>query len=234
MLRLLLILLFFFTISLHCMESEPKKSSKEIIKRKSTSLFVSRKLSNEKNEKIIPEHPLIFAARSQNYTLLTFYLKNPYFNPNIQDEHKNTALHYAASTQGYAALEALLKDHRIDASIRNIDNKTARELINDNQDIGIEMRRKIFARVTLDMTTQKECLLIKSSYGQDFMKPDILSVAIHNIKKVIYTIEQKQSNLSDDSNDEYGNLPSSACFPDYATDKFIENKIWFLLSSKDS
>src|SRR5579863_7192334 len=118
MLNRLFILLFFSTIPLHCMEPErPKKSSKEMVKRKSKSLLpLSRKSSNEKNEneKIISEHPFISAARSKNYTMLNFYLNNPYFNPNVQDEWKNTALHHSATAQDYAGLQLLLSDHRVD------------------------------------------------------------------------------------------------------------------------
>jgi ankyrin repeat protein len=223
MLNRLFILLFFSTIPLHCMEPErPKKSSKEMVKRKSKSLLpLSRKSSNEKNEneKIISEHPFISAARSKNYTMLNFYLNNPYFNPNVQDEWKNTALHHSATAQDYAGLQLLLSDHRVDASIKNMGNRTARELIDDDQNIAIEMRCKIFARVRLDNITQQECLLIKPSYEQNLMKPDMLDIAIQNIKN---TVQQSDNNR---------NLPSSACFPDYATDIFIKNKIWFILSS---
>jgi len=220
MLPLLCILLFTATttFSLKPMESPDKseklsKKRKNLKKRSSESSISKQKTNNY----ILPEHPFISAAESQNHLIMTSYLRNPYFNPNIYNKLHNTAPHYSALVKDYVGLQLLLNDPRIDFSKRNIEQKTARELIKGDDANDIEMRHKIFARVTLDIVTKQECTSIQSKYS-GFISPTTLGDTIQSIKTKIIATEMK--NHAED-------LPTSACFPDYATDEFMEKKVYF-------
>jgi hypothetical protein len=171
------------------------------------------------------DHPLIAAARSQNHDQIKFYLKNPHLNPNVQNRWYNTALHYSALAKDHVAIMLFINDPRIDVSIKNNDHRTVHDFIDKNEFNGHEMRLKLFARATIDTITKTGCAQMKPLYEQGAMTNDHLIDLIATIKNKILTIEQKQC---DNHNDR--ELPALACLPDYITDEFLTNKIWFLLS----
>lgn len=201
-------------------KTKSKKTSKKI----PTVSFADR------HKEIItthPEHPFINASRSKNHASINFFLSNPYFNPNIQTQYKNTAIHHSAIAHDYVGLQLLLNDHRTDASIKNIDNRAAFEFIDDSAKNGLEMRQKIFAQGTLDKITNEECASIKSSVTHTLINLSILNTIVQKIKLRMLTEELKQS-------DDDKKIPLSTRLPDHVTDEFIVNKIWFQLSLQDS
>lgn len=237
------------------MEQPRKRSSKEMIKRKSKSFFsMSRKTSNEKfpaNSTPI-EHPFIIAIhnaiqseeKEKQYTTIQFYLRNPHLDPNVTSQEGYSALLLLTKEKAYAQVELLLKDHRVD--VRNDytqvesllkshhvdikdDNVQEKSITNNNEHSQL-LRHKMFARFTLDMVTYEQCKSIKSFYTNGVIIDSVLQIAIQKITQRIQHDEVKQ--IEDKKNNEENPvLPQSACLPDYATSEFIEKKIWFILSS---
>lgn len=264
---LLLVCILFFTatatFSLQSMEPTGKeisgtKDKKSIFPRRSSKKSVSLSSMNEHKEPYI-EHSLIVAARNKDYNTIRFHLSNRYFNPNIQNLELNTPLHEAAINKDAAAVQLFLNDPRIDASIRNIHHKTARDMVDlsqvnslintakndiksgniedakrnlihlqNREDQLIELRRTMFARITLDIMTTQECAIIKPVYQQGLITAQLINETIEKIKAKIRAIEKKQETSEDDETDR--NLPASALFPPYATDNFIMDMIFFRMN----
>jgi hypothetical protein len=179
------------------------------------------------------EHQFVSAVEDNNGELVKNYLNNPYFNPNIH--RYATALHTCVITKNFQLLPLLLKDPRIDTSIRDNNNKTAHDLLKQCKttethsglrDHMHEWQIKLFARLTLDTTTNKTCSSLKRPYQAGQMTDKIIIDAISIIETKIKKTEANQT-----SNDRQ--LPSSACFPDYATVEFMTKKIWFILNEFD-
>jgi hypothetical protein len=222
------------------METTQKKSSKELVKTKSKPrLTLSRKSSNEKNEKPALEHPFIIAThiaiQSNDYSTIKLHLRNPHFDPNITDQQGYSALQIFIKEKIYDGVELLLKDYRVHVKHETLYKKDAHQkAINDYFDKFDEklspLRCKIFAHFTLDMVTNKSCESIKSFYINGLITESLLSATIQKIKNNIQQDVTKQTE-DQQNNDQNPVIPESACLPDYATDEFIEKKIWFILSS---
>lgn len=237
--KVFILSLTFFTISSHCMDEKTikqyetnnsKKKKKKPHKSKSLSLK-----SDDCNKFIHinthKEHPFIIAAQNKDHPKMRFLLSNSHFNPNVQEKFscKNTAFHYCAKNNDYDMIEQLLLDPRIDSSIANSGDKTAKQLLDcsivteDTITIDYQTRQKLFARLTLDIETNKTCHGIKNTFLQNEMTPELLTCCINHIKETIQKIENKQS-LNKDRN-----LHELARFPSYADEQFMQKKIWFIL-----
>lgn len=123
MFNLLFILLFITsTFSVKSMEMVVDKDKKEKKIRKSSSFPFSGKTSTKSFNATISipptqqEHPFVMAAESNNAEVVTTYLKNPYFNPNIH--RYKTAFRACVEQKNYDILSLLLKDPRIDTTIK--------------------------------------------------------------------------------------------------------------------
>jgi hypothetical protein len=249
MLNLLFILLFTIshTIPLNCMEPTSKKPSKEKMdKKKSKSLLsLSRKSSNEKNEeKSTLEHPFTIAVRmaieSKDYTAVKFHMRNPHLDPNITDKHGYSALQNFIKEKAYPGITLLLPDHRVHVRYEDLYKKeTSQEDANQQQKFIIdyidknnnrELYLNIFGRFTLDMVTTQQCNNMQPFYERSLLTDTALTSII---KKIRDQIENDANKQNKDREDKEGHpaLPESACLPDYATDEFIENRIWSILSS---
>lgn len=243
--RAIILLTIFNTFSLSSMEpqrSTQKKSSKELIRKKSKSFL--RKISNEKiDEKSAMhttelEHPFIMAAYSaiysRDYTTIQFYLRNPHFNPNTPDLEGYSALQIFIKEKAYQGIELLLTDYRVhfkyeDLYKKDIHQRPIFDYIDKKDEKLKLLRHKIFARFTLDMITDQKCKKIESFYTYGLLTRQILTEVIQKIKNHIQQDAIKQSKQQEE-NDQNPVLPELACLPDYATNEFIEKRIWFILS----
>lgn len=172
------------------------------------------------------EHGLITAVRDKDINRVKFYLSNPYFNPNVQNTWKNTPLHYAAMFKTTEIINLFFNDPRIDASIRNTDNRTPRELVAGKTDDDYTLRRIIFARASLNMVV---------NYYVTTIKPDYISGKIeqNTIQKYVTEIlEKAKADQQKQQNDEA--LPGAAHYPDYATHDFVEKMLLFRLTLIDN
>jgi hypothetical protein len=237
-----IVLFTIFGISLlHCMESELKISKKKIIKQKSQSIL--RKLSNEKiNEEptVTVENLFIIAVHtaieSKDYTAVKFHLRNPHFDPNITDQQGYSALQIFIKAKACQGVELLLRDYRVHFRYEDLykeDSNHIRifECLDKSTEASQLLRQKIFARFTLDMVTHDKCESIKSFHKHNRLTEVILTETISKIKTAI---EQAAANQIEThaKNDKSSVLPELAGnLPDYATNEFIEKKIWFILSS---
>ena len=88
---------------------------------------------------------------------------------------------------------------------------------------SLELKRMLFARMTLDTITQQESKPIKSIYERGTLEPVIMDDVVKIIKSKIDAVEKKQTEADDTT------LPNSALLPTYATDNFIMNMIYFRL-----
>jgi hypothetical protein len=244
--KMSIVLLTLFNISLlHCMEPELKISTKKIIKRKSQAIL--RKLSNETiDEQSATDnhttlvHPFIIAAHnaieSKNYTQVRFYLRNPHLDPNITDQQGYSALQIFIKAQACQGIELLLSDHRAHFKYEDLykeDNNQIRvfECLDKSTEASQSIRQKIFARFTLDLVTYEKCKSIESFYTYNHLTHEILTETINRIKTAIEQAAAKQIE-NHATNDENPILPElTGSLPDYATNEFIEKKIWFVLSS---
>jgi hypothetical protein len=60
--------------------------------------------------------------------------------------------------------------------------------------------------------------------AQDF------TIMFHTIKNKIEDDQKHQVTKHNDGVDENGEIPTIACFPPYATEPFMKNKMWFILT----
>jgi hypothetical protein len=274
----------FFLTAIHAMEPQKEltvvkeknrkeKDKKSIFHRKSSQKSVSLSSINEKKE-IYNEHALITAARNKDHNTIKFHLSNRYFNPNVQNLELNTPLHYAAENGDSIAIQLFLNDPRIDASIKNVNNRTARDLVDisiinslidtaktknpsleklenldpsnaitplkneegvtelitlmDQKNQLLERRRTIFARASLDIITAQECATIKPTYQNGLITAGLINETIQKIKAKIRAIEEKQ--ITQHNSEDCGDLPPSALLPQYATDEFMRDMVFFRLS----
>jgi ankyrin repeat protein len=81
--------------------------------------------------------PMIFMATSiNNVDVLELFLADPNLNLNQQDNVGYTALHDAVERGHWQCVRRLLKDERLDSTIRNKQNKTAGELKSNKFSLG--------------------------------------------------------------------------------------------------
>lgn len=197
-----------------------KKSSERLVKRKSLTKIQKPSSSPEKcihEDNIVPlEHPCIIAAQNKNYDTIKFYLSNPHFNLN-----KYNIPQTFIRANDHKGIDILLEDPRTDFSQKDFEYKCAHHYI-DRMDTNLsELRRKLFARFTLDMTTNKVCNNIRPWHDKDLMTKEII---INMIQKIKNNISYDETNQGDSE------LPQETSLPDYATDEFMTTKIWFILS----
>jgi len=188
---------------------------------------------NKKNKDIVQkqysnqETILIWAARNNQSLLIEKILEFQNVSINAQKNDGNTALHLAAQTKNTTSINLLLHDHRTDASIKNYEGKTAREMIIGNTDNDKESRRKIFAKIMLDIIINNTCndniytkMLTDNNTSQEELE-ETITQAIDFIKNEFFKDQDKQS---DDRE-----LPASAQFPTFAGDDFIRKTILYRL-----
>lgn len=242
--KISIVLLTTFGISsLYCMEPELKVSKKKIIKQKSQSIL--RKLSNEKinEEPTITAEDLFIAAvhdvvkaKEKNYTAVQFHLRNPHLDPNITDQQGYSALQIFMRAKACQGVELLLKDYRVHFRYEDLYKKDnnqihAFECLDKNSQESSLLHHQIFARFTLDLITHQKCESIKSFYKYNRLTKVILDETIYKIKTAIEEATNKQIEANA-KNHKKAVLPELASnLPDYATNEFIEKKIWFILSS---
>jgi hypothetical protein len=182
-------------------------------------------------------------AESNNETSIKNSLYNPHFNPNTI----NTAFHTCIKNLNYPLLEILLSDPRVDTTIvdergqigHNVLKQRRIELsplLNNHPDIKNcldLLQQKLFARFTLDITTNQSCANLLLIHQKGLLTEAMINNTIKEIREKITTIEKNQStNENNKSNDR--KLPKSCCFPPYATDKFMRDKILFTLESNNN
>jgi len=182
------------------------------------------------------------ATWTRNYDFMKVYLRDPYADPNPIDLKGYTPLMHAAANQDVEAMRLLLNNPGVDSMIKNLDNKAAHDLIFDKKTFdqktntliidhridpalmdkqSLELKRMLFARMTLDTIAKQESKPIKSIYERGTLEPAIMDDVIKIIKSKIDAIEKKQIEADDTM------LPSSALLPTYATDDFIMDMIYF-------
>jgi hypothetical protein len=188
------------------------------VKQKNNFQSFSRK-SNEQQE-----HILIIAARNRDHNTIKFYLANPYINPNIQDKSGNTALHIVALFKHVQLIDIFFNNPRIDSSIRNEQNKTARECISGKEEEDYSLRAKFFARISLDMIVEREATNILPDYASGIITNDHLDATIKTVKYSMSVDKEKQ--IDDQA------LPDEVGLPLYADDTFIMNMLLFRLANK--
>jgi len=245
MFNLLLAISFIITtFSVKSMEITVDKKDKKF--KKSASFPFSNKTSTKNLNATITtlqsEHPFVIAAESNNEVLVKNYLNNPYFNPNIH--RYKTAFHACIENKNYHLLSLFLADPRINSCIKNKALQTGHDILKQHRlteskstlkEEMYEWQIKLFARLTLDRTTNTMCTGLKTSYQQGNITDTIIMDAIEMIKKKIDTIAQNQ--IVSKTEDEYvedRQLPKTACFPKYATKNgFMIKKMQFILSLND-
>ena len=97
-----------------------------------------------------------------------------------------------------------------------------------------EWQIKLFARLTLDRTTNIMCSGLKTSYQQGNITDTIIMNAIEMVKQKIDKIAQNQ--IISKTEDEYvedRQLPKNACFSIDNAKEFMIKKMQFILSLND-
>lgn len=226
MINILFILCLINThFSFHAMEPSNKTLIKKVSFKKNNNATVKKSASFpsslEKSTDINPfdrkKHPFFTALQNKDRKTINFYLSNPHFNPNPFN-----APHELAALKDYDGIDILLKDPRIDFSQRDFEYKLVSDYI-DRQDPNLsELRRKIFARITLDFITNNKCAKIKSIYDDNYLDEEYFTDIKKEIKKEIEDTYTKQGDTD---------LPPEAGFPDYADKEgFMDRKMWFILA----
>ncbi len=241
------LLTIFSTFPLNCMEPEqpiPKASKKKLIKQKSQAIL--RKLSSEKineeppTDNIFLEHPFIIAAykaiESNDYTAMQCYLRNSQLDPNVTDQQGSSALQIFFKEKAYVGIDLLLADHRIHLNCEDLrkeysDHKRILEYIDKGDEKIAALRNKIFARCNLDAVMYEQCKKLQYCYLNGSMTNEIITGVIEIIKNITErdAIKQNEQQKENEGNPALPELAGS--LPDYATNEFIEQKIWFILSS---
>ncbi len=190
-----------------------------------SSLKISPRSKLISSAKTIPQAKInILTNAVQNYDLDTVqqHCDNPDANLNQTDQKGNTALHHAViklteTTSNEAMLKKFIKlfleNPRIDTSIiRHEDNRTASQILLGGQ--NPEMRAVLFARLTLDMTTNQEIakMLIESYIYDILLDDNLIKKTVEYIKNKIQLTEKKQGG---------SDLPQEATLPNYASNEFI-------------
>ena len=203
-----------------CTMDKPLKKSKS-----HESSFPKPGRSQKENAKTplnITEHGMIKAARENDINKVQLYLGNIYFDPNITDRWKNTALHRVALNNNHELIDLLLKDPRPDASLKNFQGFTAQDLVDRDKEEAIALRRKLFARYCLNIQVNNHTEKIRQAYKLGAISPDVINGTIEFIKQELKNDCAKQT--SDRQ------MPSDAQLAEYATDEFIKKMIDFRLT----
>lgn len=134
----------------HSQRTSPIRTSKPIIKENDIiSLVRSINIDTKK--------------RSADLDILKELIDNPTININLQNKHGMTALHYATLeakiSKNENLIALLLLDPRTDSSLKNNNSQTASQLI-EGSDFCDETRKLLFARLTLDETTNREMFIM--------------------------------------------------------------------------
>ncbi len=251
-LLLVLILSITPTNSLNCMELVPKKNSKS----RSAETKVGLKRKNYRNRKsvsysdvlkapsntkqIVPISPInksengfITAVCNNDLPqVLDFLHNNCWFNPNIKENNKdrgNTALHYAALRCHPEILEHLLKDPRVDSSIRNAQGTLAQQLLtiknnDDELDPVRVFHRQFFIRYPLDIAINKAADDMRSDYFQGKYPVKALDAKAEEIRTKIINVHTSETQDAE--------IPKAAQFSDCATIEWIRNMLVFRISNK--
>jgi hypothetical protein len=152
---------------------------------------------------------LILATRNNNNEIVEILLKKKELLPNKKNKWGNTALHCAAFHKHESVLQTFLHDPRIDFSLKNAENRTARDILTITAagDENIELRANIFARTMLEAVV----------FNLQLMK--LSNNAIED--KVNFVKQLFQEDINKNSTP----LPKHAQFPTYATNEFIKTII---------
>jgi hypothetical protein len=217
---------------------------------KSMEIPVSKN-STDKQNKILPRNP--FKRSKSSNSLVNISIKHPNTphsfivaaESNNETSIKNsllgstnTAFHTCIKNLNYPLLEILLSDPRVDTTIVDEHGKIGHNvfkqrrieldsLLKNHLDIKEcldLLQQKLFARFTLDVTTNQFCGNLLLIHQKGLLTETTINKTINDIREKITTIEKNQSK----------ELPEFCCFPPYATDKFMRDKILFTLESNNN
>lgn len=135
------------SITMHAMEKEIEK--KKVTWNEEVQIAPQKKPCRS-------QCSLIKATHKNQFDIVEKILCAPLCNVNQQDEWKRTALHYAALHERLEILKVLLNDPRIDASIKDSDDKLPYKLINTANAEMKKLRKKLSARAQLDSIINTE------------------------------------------------------------------------------
>lgn len=220
-------------------QTTPSKSTKQLARSRTTShgkkpkeheffktLSLSDSVPTFAKVKISPRvkrNILTEAVRNYDLDTINLFINNPDADLNQKDQYGNTALHHAVITLSKPInnepllrqiILLFLRDPRTDSSIiRDTDNRTAQQLLLGGE--NPELRQLLFARATLDITTNHEIgKMFLNSYIHNIpLNDDCITKTIAHIKNKIHGTEI----IQEDSRP----LPEEAKLPEYATDDFI-------------
>jgi len=99
------------------------------------SLFLTIS-DNDINSMMLTKEPHLFMATTiGDVNVLDLFLNYPSLDPNLQDRYGYTALHDAVERGHLDCVQRLLKDHRVNIQITNIDGKTAADLTSSKEGV---------------------------------------------------------------------------------------------------
>jgi hypothetical protein len=240
------------TNSLNCMELGSKKNGKS----RSAETKVNLKRKNYRNRKSVssssipktslntnPITPIFPTDKSENGFItavsnndlpqvLDFLHNNCWFNPNIKENNKdrgNTALHYAALRCHPEILGHLLKDPRVDSSIRNAQGTLAQQLLtiknnDDELDPVRAFHRQLFVRYPLDIAINKAADDMRSDYFQGKYPVKALDAKAEEIRTKIINVHTSETQDAE--------IPKAAQFSNCATIEWVRNMLVFRISNK--
>jgi len=213
--------------AIHSME-KPKK--RLIRTKKSSSVIETKKINSVSNQPCIIQ-PCIFAAINDNTQTIINFMRDPFFDPNKPRNHLGeTIFHISIKNSNYQLTKALLPDHRLDLTIRNNTGLLASQILKTNRQEKLNpslekdldtLQQQLFSRSTLDIEINNVVNFSKESHQKGEINFSIIERMIKIVKEKFNTINNHQST----------ELPPDVCFPPYATDEFLEKKIWFTLHS---
>lgn len=162
---------------------------------------------------------------SKDYTALQFYLSNPYFDPNILNKDGFSALHLFAKNEDCNGIEILMKDPRIDFSIEDITQHLASHYIDKSKLALKELLHSMSVRGTLDILTKQECAHIQSFFKKEVSLNTLFILKLAVIKSKLSKTAATQNQDTDKTRE------FKITWPNYATDDFMIQKFWFIISS---
>jgi hypothetical protein len=209
-------------------------SNEKLVKKTKSNSNLTQTITPPEAEQ---EHPFIVAVKDSNQTLIKNYLGYDYFDPNIYYNGSGTAfhacIHICIFRKDFSLLKIFLEEPRIDTTIKNKtlqqtghDVLKQRRLQEKNQALKETMyieQQKLFAQLTLDMTTNDVCSTLQPSYQRGLVTDAIITNAINDITSTIRRIENSQEE----------ELPLLCRFPSYAKFGYMKTKILFVLARMD-
>jgi hypothetical protein len=219
-------------------QTHPLKSTKHISRSKTTDNAPIKHKESSLTKIFSSSEGINFSRRSprnkisiltdavRNYDLDTIqtFIDNPDANLNQKDKWGNTPLHRAVLLTRdkinnkdiiQKMIDLLLFDPRTDTSLVNDNLYTAPQLLQGGE--YPELRTKLFARNTIDMTINNEIgkILFNSYMDTISLNDELIKQSATNIIKNILNTESSQKEK----------LPEEAKLPEYANDDFIFNMI---------